>query len=527
LCLSTCGAFGQEEPGDSTAPAQLNIRLDAYGGAIVELKIFDRSLPSSLAPAVSQVLGCELNGVKESDADGDHIFSARCAHALLKRGLVVGGQVQFAALMMVLQQANVAELDATIRHPRTAFSQFEGSVWACEMSPQSVEYTKRLSSAEPAPDIRLTFGYRLVNFLPLKLLLFPIALTLVMRWAAVRARNLDAIVIWFTYWRLFGWVMFGSWLLWVQGSKVIDCNALARFLLNDSSYAVVLQLAMLVVPAVLVQLICTVASGVVLARVSGQRWGLPVTIKHAFWHEPVNIWPLLLLLAGISSLVLYNEFVLGPICLVAAYGSRVLLVKLWFRFQDLRRYELPDGELRASILELAEKAGVGLAEVYLLPSAEGRLGGPYMILGRRLFMSEAMLHFLQQRETEAVLARAFVHERRHHYNIVLLIAAAALPLIHRFSHLGFVAGVLPWAIRGPLLVWLTPVFLYLLWRRFERAAEQVAAAVTGDAEALATALPRIAQLNVLGLYCRRLEWRFFPGSNRDRQRELPGVPVAQ
>src|SRR5262249_50198207 len=57
LCLSTCAAFGQEEPGDSTAPAQLNIRLDAYGGAIVELKIFDRSLPSSLAPAVSQVLG--------------------------------------------------------------------------------------------------------------------------------------------------------------------------------------------------------------------------------------------------------------------------------------------------------------------------------------------------------------------------------------------------------------------------------------------------------------------------------------
>jgi Zn-dependent protease with chaperone function len=379
-----------------------------------------------------------------------------------------------------------------------------------------------LSVAAPA-GIPLAFGYRLMNFLPLTLLLFPIGLTLVMRWAAVRARNWAPIVVWFTYWRLFGWVMFASWLLWIQGSKVIDCSALARFLLNgDSASAVTLQVAMLLVPAILVQLICTVASAGVLARVSGHGWVLPVTLKHAFWHEPVNIWPLLLLLAGVASLALYNEFVLGPICLAAAYASRVVLLRLWFRLQDLGRYELPTGELRSSILGLAQKAGVTLKEVYLLPSAEGRLGGPYMIRGRRLFVSEAMLHFLEKRETEAVLARALVHQRRHHYDIIAAIAATALPVIYRFSHLPLVAGALPWAIRGPLLVWLTPVFLYLLWRRFERDAIREAATVTGDAEALSTALPRIAQLNILGLYWRWFEWRLFPNGQRD----LPALPVA-
>jgi len=430
--------------------------------------------------------------------------------------------------MEALKQANVPSLDAVIRHPRTAFSQFDDSTWTLNSFPQSLEYTRHFSSADSGPDIRLAFGYSVMNFLPLILLLCPVGLTMVMRWAAVRAQNWDSIVIWFTYWRLFGWVMFASWLLWVQGSKVIDCNALARFLLNGSSYAVVLQLAMLLVPAILVQLICTVASGAVLGRVSGQRWVLPVTIKHAFWHEPVNIWPLLLLLAGVASLVLYNEFVLGLICLAAAYGTRVVLLYLWFRFQDLRRYELPAGELRTSILELAEKAGVTLKEIYLLPSAEGRLGGPYMIRGRRLLVSEAMLHFLQKQETEAVLVRAFVHAHRHHYDVIVGLAAAALPVIHRFSHLAVVAGVLPWAIRGPLLVWLTPVLLYLLWRRFERVAERETAAITGDSRALLTALPKLAQLNVFGLYWRRFETRFFPnGNDRDRQRELPGLPVAQ
>ena len=528
LCLSACAVFGQEETADPTASAKLNIQIDAHGGASVELKIFDRSLPMSLAPVLHQVVGCQFASLKETDAGGDRIVSGRCEHAFLKRGLLVGGRVQLAPLMEVLKQANVPGLDAVIRHPRTAFSQFEDSSWTLETSPLSLEYSKHLVSADPRSDIRVAFGYRPMNFLPLTMLLFPIGLTLVMRFAAVHARNWDPIVIWFSYWRLFGWVMFGSWLLWVQGSKVIDCNALARFLLNGSSYAVLLQMAMLLVPAILVQLICTVASGVVLARVSGQRWVLPVTIKHAFWHEPLNIWPLLLLLAGVASLVLYNEFVLGPICLAAAYGARVLLLYLWFRFQDLRRYELPAGDLRTSIMGLAQKAGVALKEIYLLPSAEGRLGGPYMIRGRRLLVSEAMLHFLQKRETEAILARAFVHQRRHHYDIIVALAASALPLIHRFSHLGFVAGTLPWAIRGPLLVWLTPVLLYLLWRRFERDAALEVVSVTGDADSLSAALPKLAQLNILGLYWRRVESRFFPnGNDRDRQRELPGVPVAQ
>ena len=314
FCLSVCTVLAQEEPGDPSTPAKLKITIDAHGGASVELKIFNHSLPASLAPVMNRALGCALTGVRENDAEGDRIFSAHCEHALFKRGLLVAGHIQLAPLMEVLKQANVVSLDASIVHPRTAASQFVDTGWALEITPQSVEYTKTLSSAVVPADIPLAFGYRLMNFLPLTLLLFPIGLTLVMRWAAVRSRNWDPIVIWFTYWRLFGWIMFASWLLWIQGSKVIDCNALARFLLNGgAAAAVALQLAMLLVPAILVQLICTVASGGVLARVSGQRWVLPVTVKHAFWHEPVNIWPLLLLLAGVASLALYNEFVLGLI----------------------------------------------------------------------------------------------------------------------------------------------------------------------------------------------------------------------
>jgi hypothetical protein len=271
----------------------LEIDLNARGGASVSATVFERNLPSPLTPAMSQLIGCALENVKDHEVGGDWIFSGRCRSAFRKRGLLIGGRFHFAPLMQVLHQANVDRLDVVIRHPRTGFSRITDNGWSLDASTQLLEYTKSLATAAQPPLVRLAFGYRLVNFLPLSLLLFPIGLAMVMRWAALRARNLEPVVVWFTYWRLFGWMITGAWLLWVQGSTVIDCAALARFLLNGSSKSVLLQLAFYLVPAILVQFICTVASGAVLARVSNEKWVLPVTIRHAFWHEPVAIWPLL------------------------------------------------------------------------------------------------------------------------------------------------------------------------------------------------------------------------------------------
>ena len=129
---------------------------------------------------------------------------------------------------------------------------------------------------------------------------------------------------------------------------------------------------------------------------------------------------------------------------------------------------------------------------------------------RRLLLSDYLLRLLPKRELDAVLARELAHVKRHHTALMLGATVVALPLIYRFSNLPVIAGQLPWAVRGPLLVWLTPLFLYLLWRRFERDAESAAVAVTGDADAMLTALPKIAQCNLIGNYFRRLEWRFCP-----------------
>jgi Zn-dependent protease with chaperone function len=136
-------------------------------------------------------------------------------------------------------------------------------------------------------------------------------------------------------------------------------------------------------------------------------------------------------------------------------------------------------------------------------------------------LSDVLLRALRKNETEALLAREFVHLRRHHRAILLGIAVVSLPVIYRFSHLALVEGLLPWALRGPLLVWITPVLVYMLWRRFERTADAEALDLTGDGEALAGALPKIAQLNVIRWYWRRLEQRFFPNGGESDLQPLP------
>ncbi|PYT35418.1 MAG: hypothetical protein DMG58_02220 [Acidobacteria bacterium] len=497
------------------------MNIDAHGGVDLHIKIFEPERLVPLAPAIEHLAGCGFDNPKDREIEGDWIFSGSCAGAFRKRGLLVGGQLDFAPLMEILKQAKVDRIEVIVRHPRSGFSQFLDSGWTIETTAQSIEYRKTLTPAPLVPPVRLAFGYRLINFLPISLLLFPVGLSLIMRWAALRARQTDPVVVWFTYWSLFGWMISGVWLLWIEGSTVLDCAALARFLLNDSPWAPLLQVTFYVVPPILAQLVCTVASGAVLARAGGEQWMLPVSMKHAFWHEPVTIWPILCLWAGVASLTLFNQVALGLACLAIAYAAHVVLVGLWLRLQKLSRYELPPGDLRSRILELALKAGVTLKEIYLLPATEGRLGGPFMIRRRRLILSDVLLRVLKKNETEAVLARQFVHLRRHHRAILLGSAVVSLPLIYRFSHLAMVEGRLPWALRGPLLVWITPVLLYLLWRRFERTADTEAVELTGDREALAHALPKITQLNVIGFYWRRFEQRFFPNGGAGDLQQLP------
>jgi len=63
----------------------------------------------------------------------------------------------------------VERIEVIVRHPRSGFSQLVDGGWTTDSTAQSVEYLKALTSASAVPDVRLAFGYRLINFLPISL----------------------------------------------------------------------------------------------------------------------------------------------------------------------------------------------------------------------------------------------------------------------------------------------------------------------------------------------------------------------
>ena len=109
--LFACAAFGQEESGNSTASSRLEMNIYAHGGVDVRIKIFEPEKPAPLAPAIEHLAGCGFDNPKDREIEGDWIFSGRCKGAFRKRGLLVGGQLNFAPLMEILKQANVDRIE--------------------------------------------------------------------------------------------------------------------------------------------------------------------------------------------------------------------------------------------------------------------------------------------------------------------------------------------------------------------------------------------------------------------------------
>jgi Zn-dependent protease with chaperone function len=509
------GARGQE--------ASVTVKADLHGGASISL--FDVARTAPLPRILEDVLGCRMGELRERDEDGTRVLQARC-NAAVKRFWVVERELNLTPLLAELRKQNFQRVWLTFEHPVTGFSECTPGQWNAGHAVRRVTWFRVVDLGAPQTlRARLAFGYRLSSFRPALALLIPPFLALLMMLAAVTRRS-DATAVWFTYWRVLGWVMTGGWLVWVRASTSLDCGTLTRFLVNDEAKASLLTIGCYLIPPLLAQFVCTLISAPVLTRAGGRPWTLRRIVEHTLWHEPVNIWPLMCLGAASMSLAVAGDLRMGITTLGIGYFVRMGLVSLWLKWQKLNRYVPGEGELRARLRALENKSGVKLRQVYLLPAAEGRMPAPLLTRRRHLLLSDYLLANFSKREVDAVLAREMGHLKRYHRQILLAAVVLSVPAVYWLAQWPALQ-TLPRMLRGPMMLWLMPVFLYFLWRHFERAAERDAAAWTADPEAVLTALPKLARANLMGAFFRRWEERLLPrGEVRPLAVALPAPPAA-
>lgn len=206
------------------------------------------------------------------------------------------------------------------------------------------------------------------------------------------------------------------------------------------------------------------------------------------------------------------------------YLSPYVIEPLFHKFEPLRRQDLEE-----EIHELTARAGLNVSRVQQVDASRrsGHSNAYFSGIGRvkRIVLFDTLLEQMENREILAVLAHEAGHWKRGHIIKRLLgmqlASLLVLYLSHRLLTWGGLAGLLGLteasffaqvvilSFLGSLAgFFLTPLSAW--WsRRHEWQADHFAVNLTGDAQALASALVKLARENLANLHPHPLYARFY------------------
>jgi Zn-dependent protease with chaperone function len=211
-----------------------------------------------------------------------------------------------------------------------------------------------------------------------------------------------------------------------------------------------------------------------------------------------NVLPWLFLLATIWD-ASTDRADLTPLSYAATYLSYILLARL-SRMLDLlflTGQRLASGEVHDQILALAERENVALGQVTVAATGAERLVNAAALLGNDILLTDQLLQHLTTREVLGLVAHELAHLRMRPLIVRCLALVATCVLVAcalQWSNI-----LVPCTFGLPEQTALAMLAVYFLLRRFEYAADARAVSWTGDPEALAAAIVKVTELNLVPL----------------------------
>jgi STE24 endopeptidase len=359
-------------------------------------------------------------------------------------------------------------------------------------------YQVSASSRQPihyVDDIRSP-GVPPAPFMLLGLLLVPILLVLWQRRRALRASaDCDAALVWYNYWRPLQWIVLASWVAWPSAFlALIVVDPLS------AAFAGRLQLywVFILLPPLLLTMFCHTLSQEVYFRLAKAPRDRQELVGRTLWGLLTVVTPLFLTFAGLGELVC-GEYRGAVGLFLVALLTRIVGAKLAGK-EDLAPYAVATGDLRDRVFCLANRAGIRLRQLYILPSGKTLRANACAMLGGKVEVADRLLANLSKREVDAVLAHELAHLQNGH-TAALLLTFVAVTLAQFFLP-GLLTDWLPTWSWWPSFVVLavgTPLVFYFVSRRVEKRCDSFAAGLTEDPEALITALVKLNRLNLMPL----------------------------
>jgi Zn-dependent protease with chaperone function len=388
-------------------------------------------------------------------------------------------------------------------------------------------FSWRMDSAIPESiEVRVGYDSAAVQrraFLLLGALLLPVFLAIWLRRRALSAQVPDKSSIWFSYLRYQQWMLNGSLVLWWASCETSHFGPFIQFLLQNSVPslpwlpALVSTLLNWIPPAV-VWIVCVILSHPVQEQLRGLQWTRKELVLQAVYALSSSLLPILLGVKGIGAFA-RGDFRIAVLLIFAAllvkFIARVKLQKV----MGMQPQALTTGELRDAAFGMAQRLGVKLQQIYVIPAGKGQMANAFARTGNTIAFTDYLLQRMSRREVNYILGHELSHLRlKHLQKLSFAFTGSLFAGIFLLTALRAFLSPSPF-FRYGLLFSIMTLGPYFWSRRFEFSADAGAVEATGDPEAAISALFKLASLNMHPLHWGKWseKWLTHPSTLRRAQ----------
>ena len=542
------------DDGDDEKPvpiASLTITPSETGRAEVNFYITagEPSTRSENQAAVEKSLGCNLELDPRFNRVSTAVYGA-CNLPLSAVDFHREGRIRVAPLADYARAKKIERLVVMIYLPDTdtfdsqpaptspAFGKLRLSSKALRRLDRNRVYSWQLDSSAPEA-ITFSFGYSQssVHRAELVLALVLVVPVLFVYWLgrkALSALDTDKAAVWFSYMRYLQWSLTAALIAWWIASESIHLVPLSKFLSTEWFAAAwnfpVTAIVVDWIPPCLVWILCFALSHPVQEKLRGLKWTRRELILQGVYSVCAALIPLAMFLTGLQTLDSSN-FQKGLLWFVGAIFVRLVAAGALQRLMGTLPQSLTTGDLRDHAFGLAQRLGVKLQQVYVVPAGKGQMANAFARTGNTIAFTDFLLQRMSRPEVNYVLGHELTHLKLKHPGKIA--GARVASMFGAFFVVGMAA---PFGLESPVLrygIILAVVTLFpLFWsRRFEYAADAGAVELTADPRSAISALFKLSSLNMMPLHWSKWseKWLTHPSSLRRAQviARKAGIPIEQ
>lgn len=501
--------------------ASLSLQIDRQGGAHVTLWLpVKPDDPGRVKRALAESLGFPLEFDREqgslnhdpddeTGSETEHaswfFSSGHCDKAFMNEGLKSTGRINFYPLVGVLRPLMLQLLVVGVTFDKeTPNLSLTG---AKQVLPSANYYQTQFNLFASAPsDMEFSWGYTtadiLWKFVPLSVfLLIPALLTLWMSWSVLKIQD-QAAEVWGRYFRFLYRLINLIWLIWIPVCSLSNFGDIISTLVGRDHRVVgeTLSLTSYFAPPLVVVYLCHFLSGRVYRYVRGTEWSPREVVSRAILANAFSILPLFFLLLTV------NTFIAGTrhagVFLVVGIGFWFIWAQFASKAFNLSTYAVTSGELRDRVFDLAQRAGITLKQIYVLPETKAQMSNAFARSDNAVMITGSLLKHLSKREVDGIMAHEIGHLKEKHPQrqtwvmlITIVVTNVVVSALASIIHLQRSTPVIfSLGLAAAMLV------VHFVSRSNERHADTIAVSLTGDPEAFISGLAKLSRLNLMPLH---------------------------